>query len=140
MRLKALILVPSQFEDDEIKFDMATFILNMENNCKMELNLISVNCPSLFSMADVISGYFNEVISRKTTDLNILTATYLGMIDLLLRDYPQGFPIRQDILDIIHQEPEFRHIKSHSGYYFQFEMKEWLGVEKAVKEQMQLND
>lgn len=139
MNLKSFILVPSRFDDNEIKFDLATFQVTMCDNSLMELDLLSVNCPSLSTMARMVAIYFNEVIQRSPTETNILMASYLGMIDLLLRDYPNGFPIRQDILDIIHQEPEFKHITSNTGYYFQFDIKEWYGVQNAVRKAMSKN-
>lgn len=139
MNLKSFILVPSRFDDNEIKFNLATFQVTMCDNSLMDMDLISVNCPSLSTMARIVAGYFNEVIQRPPTKTNILMATYLGMIDMLLRDYPNGFPIRQDILNIIHQEPEFNHITSNSGYYFQFDIKEWYGVQNAVRKAMSKN-
>ena len=136
MELKGLIIIPSRFDDPEIKFDLSSFIVNMDDDSQMELDLVHLNCPSLSSMADVVSEYFTEVIRRQPTQQNILTATYLGMIDMLLRDYPNGFPIRQDILNIIHQEPEFRHIQSNTGYYYQFDMSDWNAAKKAVMVEM----
>lgn len=138
MKLKGLILIPSRFDDPEIKFDLSSFIVNMDDNSQMELDLLHVNCPTLASMADAVSDYFTEVIQRQPTQENVLMATYLGMIDMLLRDYPNGFPIRQDILNIIHQEPEFRHIQSHTGYYYQFNMSDWDAAKKAVMVEMHI--
>lgn len=139
MQLISFIIVPSCFDDDKTKFNLSLFNVTMCDDSQMELHLVSVNCPSLSRMADTVSNYFNEVIQRQPTEKNILTATYLGMIDVLLHEYPNGFPIRQDILDIIHQEPEFRHIESNTGYYFQFDIKEWYGVGSTVREEMQNN-
>ena len=132
LKLKALVLLPSTFDDAEIKFDMDTFIVTMCNDCLMELNVINVNCSSLSTMAEKVQAYFNEVIQRSPTEMNILSASYLGMIDMLLSDYPNGFPIRQDILDIIHQQSEYRDVKSNTGYYYQFSINEWYGIQEAV--------
>ena len=136
MELKGLILVPAQFRDNRIKFDTSSFFVEMTDGSHMELDVISVNCSSLSKMPGVLSDYFNEVIKRPPTETNIITATYLGMMDMLLRDYPHGFPIRQDILDIIHQDPDFLHIQRNTGYYFQFKIKDWIGVNQAVKKTM----
>ena len=39
MKLKGLILIPSRFDDPEIKFDLSSFIVNMDDNSQMELDL-----------------------------------------------------------------------------------------------------
>lgn len=139
MNQKGLILIPSQVDDKEVKFTLTKFIVNLDDDEQMDLDLVFINCSSLHDMANHVSVYFNEAIQRKPTDMNILTATYLVMTDILLRQYPEGFPINNDILDIIHQESEFKHIQESSGYYYQFDISEWYGVNRAVIKEMQKN-
>ena len=139
MELKAFLLLPSHFDDAEIKFDLDVITVSMVDNSQMELDVIKVNCSSLSDMATKVSEYFNEVVKRPPKEMNILMATYLGMIDMLLRDHPNGFPIRDDILNIIHESPEYKRVKSDTGYYFQFKIDDWLGVQRAVIKQMCLH-
>ena len=139
MELKAFPLLPSHFDDAEIKFDLDVITVSMVDNSQMELDVIKVNCSSLSDMATKVSEYFNEVVKRPPKEMNILMATYLGMIDMLLRDHPNGFPIRDDILNIIHESPEYKRVKSDTGYYFQFKIDDWLGVQRAVIKQMCLH-
>ena len=113
---------------------MSSFELTMSDDEKCMLDVIHLNCKSLASMSDAVDEYFTEVIQRKQTERNILTATYLGMMQVLLAESPEGSPITEDILSILHQADEYKSVSGNSGYYFIFDAVHWRGVENAVRD------
>ena len=134
MKYRALVLIPSPQGVDGGIFSMSSFELEMDNNEKCLLDVINLNCTSLASMRDAVDDYFTEVMQRTPTERNVLLATYLGMMQLLLEESPDGEPISEDILSVLRQEDEYKYLRSDSGYYFFFEAVHWRGVEAAVRD------
>ena len=136
MKIKAFALIPATFECKEEKFGVETAEGVWSSGCEGELNIIKVNCPSLSAMSSTIDRYFSEVIKRKPTSQNVLMATYLGIMQVLLHESPTDNPIPDDIINILHQDEELRNVTSSSGHYFMVDAKEWDNIERTIKKTM----
>ena len=136
MKYRALVLIPSPQGVDGGMLSMSSFEMTMDDNERCLLDVINLNCTSLSSMKDTVDEYFTEVMQRTPTERNVLLATYLGMMQVLLEESPDGEPIYEDILSVLRQEDEYKYLRSDSGYYFIFDAIHWRGVEAAVRDAM----
>ena len=134
MDLRAFVLLPYVFEGDErdAKFKVESYDMVL-NHGSVNLDIIKINCPSLERMSETVTMYFGEVIRREATESNILMAKYLGMIDRIFRELPDGFPIPDNVVEAVNQCADNRGITSQSGYFFMFEESEFTYVERAVR-------
>ena len=134
MGLRAFVLLPCVFEGDEsdAKFKVESYDMVL-NHSSVNLDIIKLNSPSVEEMSEKVSDYFGEVIRRESTERNILMAKYLGMLDVILREVPDGIPIPANVVDVVNQCADNRGITERSGYFFMFEESEFDYVERAVR-------
>lgn len=132
MQLKGLFLVPSHFGNKGVKLNTHQFSAQLPDGNVLSLDLLEINSKSLSSMPEDVSNYYNNVIKRFPSEGNASTTAYFGIVDLLFHRHPNGLPIKQEILDIIHQDRDFQHIQENSGYYFQLDMDEWRQLQKII--------
>ena len=134
MGLRAFVLLPHVFKGDEsdAKFRVESYDMVLDHSSVI-LDIIKINCPSLEKMVETVSGYFGEVIQREATERNILMAKYLGMMDRIFRELPEGRPIPENVVEAVNQCADNRGITSQSGYFFMFEEREFDYVEREVR-------
>lgn len=133
MKLRAFVLIPAHLSEDEGKFTQSSFEVGWsESNDECILDILRINCPSISNLPDTIANYFDEVIRRSPSETNIQMAKYLGMMQVLLREAP-GDPIPGDVLNILHQFPEFSFLQADSGRYFLFKDSEMDSIETTVR-------
>lgn len=136
MQLKGFILLPVKFTDNSVKYEMTMLSYSTPQGERVYFDVIKVNCPSLLEMKDVVSEYFKEAVNSPATEANILKASYLGMMNFLFNIKPNGQEIHPDILNVMHQADNLRHIKKDSGYHFEFQQKDWVNVQNTVAKSM----
>ena len=134
MKYFGLVLIPVGEKKVDFAFHVSLSMeYDMEGGDECVMEVVEFNCSSLSSMYDKVCEYLNNILNLPMTEDRVKMCTYLGLMQVVLRESENRYPIPQETLDVLRQYEEYKDLQSDSGYYFYLDVRHKEGIEAAVR-------